>query len=589
MRASELAQYVAIRAEAEGEASERLVDMAISLRVCDVDDDGPEPFFVEATDEELIEVGGRWDRERRRFVGDADSYVILRVPRGSDQEAPARYLATWFRLYSQGRKGGHWDRAALDGFRRVYTLMLIGGRRAGKSLLAVWALAMFCLMQPKAICWAVSPTNERNEELLAALRDVLAFDWSKSSLSRADKTTTFRFINGAVIRCMSGYKADVLRQGRCDLSLYNEGQAMSRQGWRELRGALGDRGGMVMIACNQPRIELGRWVESVYERALAADSPTPLDERAKKFKVKAFAFTYKGNPFVDPEALETMAAEEEDENDYKRDILGQIVPSSLAVLHSWSATESVLRDVPAHWVDVTREETARELGRAADYVVGMDFQADPYMPAAVIKLFRDPLHPTHPEDVIAVVVDEVIVDKAHETDLVDALEGGRPELLAGRWTREGRVDGEGYDPDNCGVVMDASGFFQDGEHKPGKTSEDWLRKAGWRFLNYPIKDKKTNPLVEERASVANVRLKNGAGRRRLFVLAHCVRTIRGMRGWERVAKGAKPKSSGEHVHIVDAVTYPIYRFFARPPARKPKPPTYDRVQRRPQLARRVGF
>jgi hypothetical protein len=589
LRLAELAEYIAIRAEREGEETARVVDLAISLRLCDVEVADGEPQWVKGTDEELIEVGGRWNKEAQRWEeGTTESVVVIRLPRGSDQEAPARYLARWFALYKRGRKGPHWDRAAeLERFRRVFTLMLWGGRRSGKSHLAIVALAMMAVMVPASICWAISPTNERTDELLRGLRTVLGRGWFRQTKSRADKTITFDLINGSVIRCMSGYNPDALRQGRCDLSLYNEAQHMTRQGWEELRGNLIDRGGLCIIACNPPRGERGRWLEDVREQAIAADAawPAPIlvGGRHKFYQVAFHNFTFEKNPWVDADAAKALAAEVESESDYLRDILGQVVQSEYAVLGGWSDVESVLREIPADWVDVTREVTARELGRAADYVVGMDFQADPHMPAAVIKLYRDPKFPAglkHPEDLIAVVVDEVIVDKADESQLVDALEGERPELIEGRWTREGRVAGEGYNPDQCGVVMDATGFTQAGDHKPGRTSELTLRRRGWRFLNYPIKDKKSNPLVEERAKVANVVLKNGAGRRRLYVMAHCVRTWRAMRGWERMQVNGKPggpKRTGEFVHICDAVTYPVYRLYARP-APKKKPPTYDRVR-----------
>jgi hypothetical protein len=591
-RLKELAEYVALVAERDGQETERVVDMAISLRVCDVDSDGTERHD---TDEELIEVGGRWDRAAHKFVeGQTETIVILRVPRGSDQEAPARYLAAWFALFRVKPRGPHWDRAAAAGFRRVYTTMLWGGRRSGKSHLAIVALAMMAVMVPDSICWAISPTIERTDELLRALRNSLGRGWFHISKSRSDKTYSFELVNGSVIRCMSGYNPDALRQGRADLTLYNEAQHMTREGWEELRGNLIDRGGMVIIACNPPKGSRGRWLTDVREKAIAAGAawPSPIaigGGEPVHYAVQFFGFTLKGNPFVDQEAGKAMAAEYTSKRDYERDLEGKPVPPETQVLHSWSDVESVLARVPETWIDVTRDATARELGRPADYVVGMDFQADPHMPASVIKFFHDPERPLpkvvkegeKPEpDLIAVVVDEVVVDKADEEMLVDALEGQRPELVEGRWTREGRVEGEGYDPDACGVVMDATGFTQAGDHKAGRTSESTLKRRGWRWLNYPVRGKKSNPLVEERAKVANVVLLNGANRRRLYVLAHCIRTCRAMRDWERMKSGdiiGAPKRTGEDCHICDGVTYPIYRFYARP-APKKKPVTYERIQ-----------
>lgn len=53
--------------EAERDDSRRHVDLAVSLRLCDVDqDDSGRARWPTETDEELIEIGGRWDRREKR-------------------------------------------------------------------------------------------------------------------------------------------------------------------------------------------------------------------------------------------------------------------------------------------------------------------------------------------------------------------------------------------------------------------------------------------------------------------------------------------------------------------------------------------
>jgi len=562
MRTSVLTEYVALRAEAEQADSERYVDIAIRLIVSDVDTTGTWPRYLPETDEELIEVGGRWDRQRRCWSGEARATVDIRVPRGSDQEAPARYLAEWFRLYAEGPRGKHWTAAKLErGFRRVYTIMLVGGRRAGKSLLAIAALRMFAVAFPGAIAWAISPTSDRNEEVLAELRAGLARVWYRPERSKTDKALTFVLANGSRIRCVSGYKPAALRQGRCDLALYNEAQDMSRAGWRRLRGAIADRGGMVLLACNPPDAEIGRWIESVYDLA-----------RAEKIEAAAYDFTAQGNPFADFDVLRSMALEEDDPKEYEREVLGKFVPIGNVAYHAWSDAESVLNEVPANWVDVTREVTRTTFGREFTTLVGMDFQRTPHMVAIPRRYYRSA---AFPGDVFEVITDEIVVADANEDDLVDSLEARRPEILEGRWEPSGRAIGAGYDPALTAIVMDASGFFQDGAHNTGKTSDETLKRRGWRWLYRPQRESDRNPDIVERKKVTNARLKNAAGKRRLFVLSHCVRTIRAMRSLELV--NGVPKKRSDFAHICDAVDYPTFRLFARPgPARRQI--TYDRIQ-----------
>lgn len=551
MQGLTLARSVAILREHQLQDSDRFVDMAISLRVTDVDTSGPWPVYLEDTDEELVEIGGRWDRKRKRWTGESRSVRIVRVPRGSDQEQPARWLAEWFRRAAQGVKGKHWESPGeIPGprisvaFRRVWTLMLVGGRRAGKSHLAVLALAMLMILVPRSIVWAVSPTQDETDELDQAMRDLLPARWYTAHVGKTNKGLQFKLANGSRVLFLSGHKPRGLKRGRCDMALLNESQNMYRATWRQLRGAIADRAGLVILSCNPPDAEIGRWTETVYERA-----------RARKIEAEAFTLTAKCNPFADWNVLASMAAEEEDEMTFRREVLGEFVPIGDVVFHAWSDSETV-RDLDPGWVDVTQEMTKRELGRGFEYVVGMDFQRTPHMVAIVLKLYRDA-----DGDTIPVVVDEVVVAESDENDLVDALEGGRPDLMPGRWTSAGRVDGEGYDPEKCGVVMDATGFTQDGQHRPNRTSEEWLRKRGWKWLYYPSRESKRNPDVVERCKVTNAQLKNAAGKRRMFCLRSCLHTQRAMRSWE--IKNGFPFKRSDYAHVCDATTYPVYRFFAR--------------------------
>lgn len=77
-----------------------------------------------------------------------------------------------------------------------------------------------------------------------------------------------------------------------------------------------------------------------------------------------------------------MEADLNDPITFAREVEGKMMPIGDIVFHSWSDAESV-RDPPAHFVDVTAEVTKRVLGKAAGYVVGMDFQRTPHMAAAI--------------------------------------------------------------------------------------------------------------------------------------------------------------------------------------------------------------
>lgn len=597
-RSGALAQAVAILTEAEQQESTSRVDLCISLRVSDVDTSGPVPRYVPSTDEQLLEVGGIWNRRTKRWEdGQSETLHVIRIPRGSQQEPAARYVAEWMRRIAIGPspKAPHWsepcvieyDEPRLPGtpvdpgkprisveFRRVWTLLLEGGRRGGKSYLSLVSLALYAVMVPNALVWAVSPTNDETDELEAGLRSMMPSSWYTFRGGGGNRASQFKLQNGSRILLISGHKPRALKRGKVDLVLYNEGQNMSRAGWVQLRGAISDTGGMVIIACNPPDSEIGRWIEDVHEQA-----------RAAKIKAIAFHMTGKTNPFCTAESLNDMA-DENDDLTQRREVDGEFVPIGDVVMHAWSDSASVIDDVPARYIDVTARETKRELGRAAGYIVGMDFQKTPHMVGVIYKLFTDPLG-EDPAEVIPVCVDEVVIDDANEDDLVNGLEAlprykhGAPrdpeDTYHGKeiGSYDPKKGGEQPEPIHCAVVMDASGFWQDGEHSKTKHSDQKLRERHWVYLYKPQRDSDRNPDISERFKTTNSRLKRAderdatgtikkQGRRRMFVLRHCTRMIKAMRSLPNNPKTGVASTTSEFRHVVDGGTYPVYRFFARP-------------------------
>jgi len=403
--------------------SERYVDVCISLR-------------VHETDEELIRVGGRWDRKAKRYVGDAGQVRVLHVHKG--QLRAARWFAEWLRR----RATGDWK-----GFRRVWSALFVGGRRGGKSRLAVWAVCLFAVMKSGSESWCISPTQEETEELEKAIRETLPGPWFRY---RGDPKWEYRIANGSVIRMLSGHKPSTLKRGRVDFALYNEGQLMSQKGYVQLRGATADSGGLTIIAANPPDTPIGRWIEDLYEKARAAnDNLATAPANDNLVKVAAFEFDPADNPFIEYQSLLDLAAEV-DEHTFLREVRGVFVPIGDVVLYAWSDSETI-RDVPAGFEDVTEAFTRQHLGRAFKHVVGVDFQRTPHMAAVVLKIYVDPADPERAPLLWA--VDEFVLSDADEDDVINALEapglGVRCPCCADT--------AEAYLPAECAVIADASG------------------------------------------------------------------------------------------------------------------------------------
>ena len=562
-------RFAAVLAERSQGFGEGIAELGIDLRVCTVVVDAAgAPTWVTSTDETILVVGGRWDRAARAWVEGTEQeppkIAIVRVTRGGAQERAARWLAAWF----EAHVSGDWASfiARFGHKRRPWSLLLMGGRRSGKSHIACVALVIYALLYPASIVWAISPTQGETAELERAIKTMLPSAWYRYRGAGAGKVSTFTLPHGGQVLLISGYKPSGLRRGRVDFVLFNEAQNMSQAGYTQLRPAIADTKGLVMLAANPPNRPIGRWVDEHQEGIVAG-----------KIAGAHFDFDPKENPFADYEALETMAAEV-DAHTFDRDILGISRPIGDVVFHAWNNRESI-RDVPDHLVDVTAELTKRELGVAREWVVGMDFQNTP-MVGAVIKFFRDPADPTR--DVLTWVVGEAVVENATEDDLVDAL------AIADRWTPAGYKAAGGFSSSECAVVMDASGFWQDGDHsaakekrtgpgqRHGQTSELKLRARGWNLLFRPSSDVKSNPRRYPRIQSGNARLQTKDGKRHMFVTPECGDIANAMKRWENRNGVANPRS--DFAHAGDAVTYVIYRFFALPPAPPKKPPTYDRVR-----------
>ncbi|MGE0547606.1 MAG: phage terminase large subunit [Kofleriaceae bacterium] len=526
----------------------RFIDLAISVRIADVEHGpGGRPRWKPGSDVELERVGGRWDRRKKQWLpGKTKSTLVLRFHRG--QEEAARWFVEWLRRYARN----DWA-----GCLRVWSALLIGGRRSGKTHVCCAIMIIFAILNPRALLWALSPTLETGDELDQVFKEMLPRRWYTRRQAKTGRSTTYRLANGSRILLKSGVKPQRLKAGRVDMVLINEAQEQSQLVYVKVRAPVADRGGIVLLAANPPETPAGRWVEKHY---LAA--------RAGEIDAVVFELNPEENPWIQYEGLTSMAREV-DSKTYKREVLGLFEPIGDTVFHEWSDREN-WKDPPPGLVDITAQITAKVLGRAAGDVVGLDFQRIPSMVGIVHRFFRDPEDPTG--DPLLWVVDEAVVDEADENELVDVLESiprwelgdARPDSRDRPECYRGWVDPTDRDtaPRHSVCVMDASGFFQDGDHTEGKTSDKHLRARRWTHLHKPQKDSDRNPAIVERMKAGNAALKVHAGKRRLFVARHCAHTAEALRQYEN--KNGVPNRRSQYAHIVDAVTYVVYRFFGRP-------------------------
>ncbi len=244
------------------------------------------------------------------------------------------------------------------------------------------------------------------------------------------------------------------------------------------------------------------------------------------------------------------------------------MPLGDVVFHAWSDRASI-RPVPRAFRDITREFTKRKLGREFDHVVGCDFDKVPHLAGAVFKVFEKPAAldrlPALAEIPSGVplywVVSEAIVKLSDEDGLIDALENLDIDM--------------GLDPARTAVICDASGLTSQDTARSGRTSGEWFRARGWRYLFYPDESMRRNPDVIERCKLGNALLKSHTGQRRLFSVPENEHINSAMKLWE--LKNMAPYRKSRWAHACDAVTYPCWRFEGR--RRKRGKAAYTSVKR----------
>jgi hypothetical protein len=470
--------------------------------------------------EVILDVGGRWDRKEERWIDDGEKCRIMRLHEG---QYPAGYwFSEWLRYYITGEpRPPHLE--------HVWTMLLAGGRRGGKSDLLEKILATGAVAKPNGIIWGVSPTEPETFELEAKLNPWIPESWAYYRESEL----RWRFAHGTELFLLSAHNPAALKRGRADIIGLNEAQNMVKKAYTMVRAPVADMGGIVVAAMNPPDKPSGQWVMDKYEEAQSGQKTLAL-----------FELDPTDNPHINKAALEDMR-HDVGELEYRRDVLGEFIEIGDLVWHEWSPRLNV-KPLPDLGTDITRQFTNRILGRAFDYVISIDLQLSPHMAAAVGEFYFDPGFPSDP---LTWFSDEIFVH-GDEDLLIDEIEG--------RQTAEG---GPVYTPERCALILDASAWWQDAERTKGRASADMFRARGWKYLYRPDRVMKKNPLISERVLATNARMKNANGRRAMFSVPENRVTNTALKRWEN--RNGAPYRLSEYAHASDAVSYLIWRFFPR--------------------------
>src|SRR5574341_507256 len=239
---------------------DRWVDVRIDVR----------EYLTEAP---ILSVGGRWDRRERVYDGAGARARLIYLHEG--QLDFGRWFKQWLEDYLRGERRPETD---------VWSVLLAGPRRGGKTNVAGVGASVFGIAVPDSYTWVVSPEQEETGEVRDLIEETIPASWRRWV---PDPDFYYQLINGSRIWMRSSYDPDDLKRGRVDLAIINEGQKQRNKAFVQVRGGIADTGGLVVVTANPPDKPIGQWVADFYEEA-----------KAGVRQAKLFEFDPRKNPFV---------------------------------------------------------------------------------------------------------------------------------------------------------------------------------------------------------------------------------------------------------------------------------------------------
>lgn len=482
----------------------------------------------EETGELLGRFGGTWQREFKTYLpDDAPTSRVIKLHPG--QIDAALWFVEWLRHYVEGT-------VPPDG--KVFDVMLAGGRRAGKSAFMFTAGVCFALAVPGVTVCIVTPSDAFYAEPIAYLESIMPKSWYTSLGS---PHWTYYLANGSQIVIRSGQTARRQKQGKVDLYLINEGQAVPTQSYTTLSAGVVDSGGLIITAANPPDVgDPGEWVTDVAIGAQRGDLPF----------ARYYFFDPLLNPHIDQDALAALA-HKMDEHTFNVQVRGMFLNRPDTVLHTWNRKENE-QPVPALG-DCTEAFTKHYEGVPSRDMISVDVQQYPWIAGIRLRAFRNPLTPDDLSTAYLWGVGESFLDHGDEIEVAKDFKA------------------QGVPPRDTLAIMDASCDWQQAERdqekqRPefkGRGSMDMFRAEGFRHVVPPDRNMKGNPDIKDRCRAANARIGTKAGLRYVFVDPRkCPRTVESIRKWKTMPSG-EPARRSKHAHGGDALTYAIWRFFPR--------------------------
>lgn len=514
-------------------------------------------------DEPPFRYGGMWDRRERRYIGDAPASIEVELHPG--QLEAWEIFDEWLAAHIAG------DEVPMP--ERIYSLILSGGQRSGKSLAAILMAIVYAIAVPQAKVWIVCPTSTDFEEVDDVITDVLP-----PKLYRVLGAPKYRYTlaNGSRIVERSAYNPKrSLKVGDADFIVQNEAQEQEKGAFAVLRARIAKVSGLLVQAMNPPSKPIGMW---------AADHV--IETKAGTRQARAVHIDPFDNPHIDHGPLLAMKAEL-DERTFDEEVRGLFLGARDAVLYNWRRDVNERR--PPDIGEITRDFLEWKEGRPYARAVVIDVQQYPHMVGVEFRQWENPLTrgAADPLDRFRwchnYLTDEIALSGADEDDFARAM-----------------LD-RGWQPEETLLIVDASGAYQFSyrdaktvnelrKRTGGRGSFDIFNQWGFRYIVKPDDELEKNPDILERcrATTSKIGVMSPGPYGAAFLFADPTKRelCKSIREWP--LKHGRPSRDTRHAHRGDVVTYGMHRLH---PRRKPSPfdvEVVQRSERRDQMGVLVG-
>jgi len=386
--------------------------------------------------------------------------------------------------------------------------IIAGGRRVGKSVVALHQLIAHCLSTPNAVAWWVSPTYAEAREvgyetfkMHTEIEPAIAY--------KNDSQLKVKFTNGSTLYFKSADNEKSLRgRGLTYLAIDEAAFIKDVSIWKKvLRPALSDkRGSAVLISSPNGR----NWFYQEY-----------LDAKDKKdYKGRAtwsyFHWPTCMNPIIHPDEIEMVKSELSD-TDYRQEYLAEFV-SPAGMVYDQFTDDNII--------------TQFNLTEYHDVYVGADFGFA--NPSAILFFAYDRVNNTVSQ------FDEIYVARANMYEILQMI---RQTLKT--WVIK---------PSSVKVIYtDPAGNAA--ELTSGVSPVDYLRMEG----DFTVRNKGSK--IAPGIALVRSWIKTANGKRKFFVYNKCIETIRSLQGYcyefskFRSMINEEPVKDGLHDHACDALRY----------------------------------